>query len=404
MNVAMEEADTPTSALTQSAWGRLVILSGTQQGAIASVPVGANLSIGRSLDNDIVLRDSSIESAHAALMAVDDTILLQCLGASLIVDGEPMCAGDSKALNGISMMQLGNVALSVERYSADAGIGPAEVDAALMSKSELFTPRVDDLPMPVSPQDQTEPQAEQQPQAGDESQAELQEDTGKSRSRKPGMVSLLVLLAGALVVWQSGLFRAPPVEPVSLQEMLAVSPFAASLSVEQQGNSATVSGFLDTTQQSMELEQWLDQSGLSINNEVLIGELLGDKVFDVFRVNGIPADVEVAPGGHVTVATREADVERLDTVNERVISDVPGVASLSIDNTPPPVVEKPVAVAIDPGKRVAMVISDEPAHVLTEDRSRYFVGSVLPTGHRIESIDDGVVSLVKNGNSTKLEF
>lgn len=376
------------------AWGTLAILSGSQQGAAASLPTRVNVSIGRSLDNDIVLRDPSVDAVHAALMAVDDSVLLQCLGPSLLVDGLEMYSGESRTISGACTIQLGDVALSIENYSGKTSSGLAGAEAAQV-QSTYFMPKVDDLPVPQG--------SDAKPDSDAENTHHDLAQGGSSSSRKYGLMTTTVVLLGAFFVWQSGLFSPQQADPVSLQGLLAASPFAA-LSVQQVGNRATVGGFLETTQQSVQLEQWLEQSGLEISNDVVVGETLGDKVFDVFRVHGIPADVQVDDGGNVVVATRESDSSLLDAVDERVRSDVPGVASLSIDNTPPLIEETPGPVKTDPGKRVAMVISDDPAHIVTEDRSRYFVGSLLPTGHRIESIDDGVVSLLKNGISTKLEF
>ena len=94
----------------------------------------------------------------------------------------------------------------------------------------------------------------------------------------------------------------------------------------------------------------------------------------------------------------------LDRIEKLVLADVPGITEVNINNTPPVEKIKPTTVEIDPGKRVAMVVFDEPAHIVTEDQSRYFVGALLPNGRRIVEIKDGMVTVEFEGKLSKMEF
>ncbi len=378
--------------------GSLELISGSQQGASTRLQPGALLTVGSSLDNDIVVRDPSVERQHFMVVLESDDIQLQCLSGNVLVDGIPVQAGDSVVATGSALVQAGSVAFSINCPGIDsehAQAGPASSVTAdentvanpHLSAPSFFMPQHDDLPAVT-----------------DDSVYEELKDTKTASASKSGLLTVSALFLGAIVVWQSGLFKSVTEEPKSLSSLLAMAPFT-ELVVEQVGSSATVSGYVDTVQESMELSQWLDQSGLSVKNEVRVSDTLAEQVADVFRVNGVIADVEVINGEEVLALTREADVSLLEIIEERVMADVPLVASLQIDNKPPSVepIQDPTTTT-DPGKRVSLVVSDEPAYIVTEDQSRYFIGSILPTGHRVAAIKDGKVSLEKMGETTTLEF
>lgn len=379
--------------------GRLDVVSGLQQGAVAWLQPRVALTLGSAFDNDIVLRDPHIEPQHLIVTLEEDNIEIQCVGGSVLVDGIPHVAGDNAACSSSSLVQIGSVGLSIvcnnlqsnntsSAYSPTQFAAGAEQADVSRSDPAYFIPPVDAFPE-VSDQS-----AAQQKPPG---------DVPKTNHRA-GFLTVFALMVGAIIVWQSGLFSKSSQQPASLASMLALSPFAA-LTVSQEGNAATVSGYIETVNESMQLGQWLEQSGLVIRNEVMVGETLAEQVTDVFRVNGVMAEVDVAEGGFVSAITQEADMQLLKIIEERIMTDVPLVAQLEIENNPPPqVVNDDLSTIVDPGKRVVMVVSDDPAYIVTEDQSRYFVGSPLPTGHRIADIKDGKVLLEKQGVSTTLEF
>ena len=375
-----------TAASTELSGYRLSILSGCQQGAVSDLKLGTSISVGNALTNDIVLRGESLEAEHLSITVEPNNVIVLCVNGIAAVDGISLSAGEAQSFSGSGLVQIGDVALSIEGDVLDSPLSAPQSDTALndvqSSYSESSSASVEELPAPTDDG--------------------MVERTGAVNANM-AFATIAALLLGAMVVWKSGLFAQDVDEPVALSSLLKDSPFS-ELRIEQSGNNALVSGFLNTRQESNELNQWLSSSGLHVNNAVIVGDVLADQVLDVFRVHGVSADVNVSAEAKVNVLTRESDVDLLGTINERVILDVPGIASLNIENTPPPVVVPDDKIPLDAGKRVAMVVSDSPAYIVTEDNSRYFVGSWLPTGHRIQSIVDGKVMLEKEGTETMLEF
>ena len=64
----------------------------------------------------------------------------------------------------------------------------------------------------------------------------------------------------------------------------------------------------------------------------------------------------------------------------------------------------PATVNDDPGKRIASLVAGASAYLVTVDGARYFVGAMLPTGHRIVAIEKTAVALERDGQKTSLKF
>jgi type III secretion protein D len=84
--------------------------------------------------------------------------------------------------------------------------------------------------------------------------------------------------------------------------------------------------------------------------------------------------------------------------------DVRGLTKLSVRNTAEPLPKPMPPVSDDPGKRIASLVPGDPGYVVTADGSRYFVGAMLPTGHRIAEIGAESVTLEFDGKKTTLNF
>jgi type III secretion protein D len=104
------------------------------------------------------------------------------------------------------------------------------------------------------------------------------------------------------------------------------------------------------------------------------------------------------------VQTHERDEKKLQQIEIVARRDVTGLTNLQAENTPPQVVPEPTQVVDDPGKRVASIVTGATPYVVTADGTRYFVGALLPSGHRLASISEQQVMLDKDGKLTPLKF
>lgn len=177
-----------------------------------------------------------------------------------------------------------------------------------------------------------------------------------------------------------------------------------NVALQDGGGALLVSGYLDKTAQRAQAEQLMARRTLPAQYKVWVNEDLVVAVRDVFRVQGVQAEIKALGPGAMLAETHLADLARIDTVKTVARRDVPGLTAIEVHNVAPPPVPEPVPVIDDPGKRVASIVPGNPAYVVTADGTRYFQGALLPTGHRIVAVKTGEVLLERGGQSMALQF
>jgi len=353
----------------------LVIADGPQRGAKLSLQAGCDVRIGSAFDNDVVLRDPSIP-AHAVLLRVtSESCQWQAMDATLDGDisGSPLAFNKSVSVTNGANVRLGDSVLLV----LSAGDMP-DTDAR---------------------------------SSGTDQAAEAVEKPPKHRLRFRAlfmMASVFALTGVAAANWWQRSHLPEVASLPSIATLLAASPFR-ELEANTSADITIVEGFVNTQREMLEVAELLKGAGQPVQLDIVVGEKLARAVEDVYRTSGVDAEVVATGADVVEVRTSIADVRKLDALENAVRTDVPQVSSLKLTNIPPEQSDSSSDLPtrnlpIDPGKRVAMVVSNEPAYLLTADGSRYFVGSLLPSGQQISDIDNGRVLLEQNGQTTELEF
>lgn len=216
-----------------------------------------------------------------------------------------------------------------------------------------------------------------------------------------------VLLACLGTMWMARVVAAPQgtaAAPATLATALKGSEFAAlELSPQADGRSV-LSGRLATLAQRAKLDAWLAERQFTPAIDVKVDEALTRDVTEVFRVNGVPVQVRLAGPGRVEAEAAERDPNRLARAEDVVRRDVRGLEQLQVRNTATPTPPPVPPVPDDPGKRIASLVQGDPAYVVTADGARYFVGSMLPSGHRITAVAQQSVTLERDGRQSTLNF
>ncbi len=384
---------------------QLRLVAGPQSGASMTLSPGAEVRIGGEHEHDVLLRDSTLDGRALSLRVEDDTVVVHEVSGSVIVGDATLIPGQSVRLAGDVVIKLGDTHLHLSRLSATVAASIDEVlpaqDAPVYSQASLADgPDTDG----VEHLSAASPVATSAIEAGGFCE---KSPAYPSRFLLKGALCTFGLLLMGLALGGGDTFRftsARAVQGQTLSEALQAEGFD-TLNVDRQTTPAVVLGFLATRDESMRLDGLLRRQPGRARNRVQVGEELATRVEDVFRLNGVEAVVTVVAAGEAQVSTGEADEVMLQRVVEQARRDLPRLTRLELENTVPNVVAvAPPPGPRIPGKRVSMVISAAPAHVVTEDRSRYFVGSLLPSGHRIMAIDAGTVSLFKSGQRTELVF
>jgi type III secretion protein D len=374
----------------------LRVLSGQQRGAASAVSPGDTLRIGRDWSSDVVLQQAGDSVALLAMDANGQLTLKVEAGPCLIQGGAALDAGEQAQLAPYAAFTLCDVRMAVGRIGAPqwaalfdgAGAGPATGAQA---------------------------SAEAPAQAPAQEPAQTPAATGSPATswiRRPHWVRRFLLGGAALMGVSVGtLALALAISPASvslpeqaeyLRQSLAHSGFGA-LKVEIRDNELLVTGHLNTLAQRGELERSLPKQ-TPARLAVWTNDQVTASVGEVYRLNGITAEVRSSGAGVVQVQTHEADTAALDKAQAVARRDVPGLVQLEPVNDPPPASRPEAAIPNDPGKRLAAIVPGDPAYVVTVDNTRYFEGAMLPTGHHIVSILSDHIQIERDGVVSDLKF
>ena len=217
-----------------------------------------------------------------------------------------------------------------------------------------------------------------------------------------------VLLACVGAMWMARVAAAPAEAPVvpamTLPSALRASEFAMLEANTAADGRTTLRGRLSTQVQRAQLDAWLAGRGFAPKVEVWVDEAIAHDVTEVFRVNGVSVRTQVAGAGRIAAEAVEPNADKLNRAADVVRRDVRGLQALDVRNTAKPAPPPAPPVFDDPGKRIASLVPGEPAFLVTADGSRYFVGALLPTGHRITQIDKSRVTLELHGQQSTLDL
>lgn len=127
-------------------------------------------------------------------------------------------------------------------------------------------------------------------------------------------------------------------------------------------------------------------------------------VAEVFRLHGIAVQALPRADGSIVVQAQERDSWRVDQAEKAARRDVPGLGPLTVRNQPPAATPGPrPPLQADAGKRITAVVADsETPYFVTADGSRYFIGALLPSGHRVLQIAEQAVTVERDGQLTRL--
>lgn len=347
----------------------LQVLEGEQQGARSALPEGRAVSVsGLADDSELVLRGAG----RFTLAAEGDALQIVVAEGTVDAGGRVLAAGEQARVALDTPLVVGRTRVAVVRQGA-APLPPPAPAAAPAQAAAAPAVAIQANPWP--------------------------------RRLAAGGGALAAISIGMLAFAYSAVPPPPtPAQQAQRAEAVLRGAGLQRLSVQPQATGGVrVDGYLETAKQRAQAEQLLAGERIPVTWQVWVNEQVAAAVQDVFRTNGVAAQVEAVGPGAVRVSTHVADPLVLDGLRSTARRDVPGLAEIELRNdpTPPPA---PMAAIDDPGKRVASIVPGDPPYVVTADGTRYFEGALLPTGHRIAGIEERQVVLERNGVKTPLVF
>ena len=366
----------------------LEVLEGEQAGARTALPAGAPVIIGSAIDGDVVLRGAN--GRRVSIAVQDGALDVKVLEGTLEAGGRTLQAGQAAKLSLGTPLGLGEV-----RFAVVAGAGG--------SATQATPPAPDAAALP--------PEAPDAPAVAPAPAAAPKLPARASWPRR------LAAVGGSLAAVSIGMlafaYSAAPPPPTAEQQATRAEAVLRGAGLQKlsvragTAGDVRIDGYLETNAQRVKAEQLLADEAIPARWQVFVNEQVAAAVQDVFRVNGVQAQVDAVGPGAMRVSAQVADGHLLDTLRGIAKRDVPGLAAIEVRNDPLPVAAaaaRSTPAIDDPGKRVSSVVPGDPAYVVTADGTRYFQGALLPTGHRIASIEERRVVLEFNGVQTPLVF
>lgn len=376
----------------------LRVFEGPQRGARSPLAAGAGFVIvanpaAHPDDADIVLRDDSRAAARVRVTLDMRDALLEVLEGDVFLGDRQLAAGEQVPWGMHAPLKIGASVVAFGRAAVANWPGSLGAQAASTTTGD------DDSTVDRAREDST-PAA--QPK-------ERKKKTPLSRRPEVWLASLgvivLVVTGGAFGVAQVLQGPAPEkTEAPTFTTLLRGSEFSTLQATRRADETYDVKGRLETIEQRAKLDAWLAGLPFKTAVDVQVDESLARDVTETFRINGVSVQAQVLGTGTVAAEAAERDPNKLARAEEVARRDVRGLTKLTVRNTAQPLPKPLPPVADDPGKRIASLVPGDPGYVVTADGSRYFVGSMLPTGHRIAEVRADSVILELDGTKTTLNF
>jgi type III secretion protein D len=397
----------------------LAVVSGPRTGARRALVPGRRTTIGYDLECDVVIRHPSLQGMRASVSIDGEEVRLHVDQGQVSLLGLVVPAGRSLILPRWVPFGLGDAMLAVgseegrgwancrrlaHHLAEERAIDPAEEPAGAGQAGDDPAPLLDARGR-LDPVDR---------KAAGALSASWRGKGGGSASRAllwqvPAVMAVMLVL-GLAVAMLTPMVNADS-SPTGAQSLDRVRTALAdrglvALRVETSADGTpVVRGFVDTDAQRAQISGEVSRLGVRAYVELVSGEQLVRQVGDVFRMKGLSARVQHLGRGVVEAHLAEAEPDRVRRAEDAVRRDVPGLAGLKVQFAPKAPVasaDRPSRFSEDPAKRVVSVAYGPHGHVVTADGARYFVGALLPSGHRIVRIHEGEVELLRDGQTTRL--
>lgn len=342
----------------------LEVVSGAQAGADIDISGDTDLTIGSEYENDIVLRDKlASEAVRLRLQRRRGSRRIQLIEGQASIAGVELSAGVWRKLVAGSTVSFGDVSFMIKSQEVAHN---ESLDKPVSTKSEI---------------------------------------AGK---RSIAMVSMVVgaILLGGLSLqdyWQADASQLPITVP--LEQHFEKLGFNNLIVGENTQQNTLVTGRVESRDELQALQKLVSTEYSDASLDVQVDVEFIDGIEDIYRNHGAAAEVSVLGQGHARVRSEGVDEKVLASIESALQADLPALLKLETENIPlepePDVQEKS---AIDPDKEVEAIVGGDVPYVVTRDQARYFVGSVLPSGHTIKSISGGTIVTMREGKESILNF
>jgi type III secretion protein D len=356
----------------------MFVLTGEQAGARRHLDDNTTFTISGKMDTDVVFRDSSINEERLNLITKNNEVYIQVLNGDIEVQGEKISSGNLVKVPEYTKIKIGETTFA---FGRELNATWREI-VDYVSKIELTSARAKKF------------------------------SQGFKRNQRMFVLVAFFLITAIFI----SLYFNRTVNNVddinianieNIQNILVQNGFESLAVAKSDTGQYVISGFLMTNRERSIIEKIIDEHKIPALLDLSTGDYLATEVRELLRVNGIEAEVKALKYGTVIISTELENQKKLEKLKQIAINEIPSLSELETEyikseNTAQTI--WPDTVYNKKDKRITMVVDGVPAYLMTSDKSKYYVGAILPTGHKIISIAKKQVVLEKEGQLTTLDF
>lgn len=363
----------------------LRVLNGRLAGAERPLHIGKYLRVGHGLDNDIVLRGQGTSGISLLLDLADDQARVRVTSGEISLLGRPIGVDEEAILPPYVPLQIGEFAVAIggdveERWHEAERIGQSitvqnadnhTADSERAGLAERISTRL----YPVR-------------------------DHFANRSSGMWFLALLgVLLLGfAAVAPITDAIRGELYSPRSVKATLAATGFTG-LKVTRDVASETliISGAVNSDSEAMRLRKLTADKFPGALIDISTPASLAAAATDILRNNKVDAEARPGRSGAIRIVTEYLPQDRQIELTALLKRDLPALKNVEyqMDNRRG---DRDLQYFFSTSRSgLATYVDGNPGYIVTQDQARWFVGSVVPTGHKILGIGGGRVIFERQG-------
>ena len=369
----------------QSTLWVLRVLNGRLAGAERPLHVGKYLRVGHALDNDIVLRGQGTSGISLLLDLADDQARVRVISGEISLLGRPIGVDEEAILPPYVPLQIGEFAVAIggdieERWQEAERIGQSltlsrTADPVAPSERAGIAERISTRLYPVR-------------------------DHFANRSSGMWFLALLgvMLLGFAAIAPVTDAIRGELYSPRAVKATLSATGFTG-LKVVQDNASETIiiSGAVSSEADALRLRKLMAEKFPGALIDVTTPGSLAAAATDILRNNKVDAEARPGRSGAIRIITEYLPQDRQVELTALLKRDLPAlkVVQYQMDNRRG---DRDLQYFFSTsGSGLATYVDGNPGYIVTQDQTRWFVGSVVPTGHKILGIGGGRIIFERQG-------
>lgn len=342
--------------------------------------------IGHGLANDVVLRGAGCQGCAVELTLGDGAADLRVLSGQVELLGRTLGAGEEARLPPYLPFRLGeHLVAHGERAS------PRWTDASEVATGPIAAP-VTPLAAPTM--------LDRAEAMGRTALSTVSERVSVMHVAIASAAIMLVAAAagptGAFIEEQFG-------GPAALESAYRDAGYRALEVTRNPSGGLVVAGAVESEGDIARVREIAQQAYGPVMVDVSSAQSLASAATDILTAQGLDARAVPSGLGGIAVEAPYLPADRQDQLRQILSRDLPGLRRVSFRVDDSRGGNPLQTLFASSGTGLATVVEDPP-HIATADGSKWFPGSVLPTGHRLIAVEHGLVRFEKDGRVEELRL